>query len=140
MYFADAGAAATPDKRAARIGRTIAPIAPDRASSGTPVVMLLEPTATGVNGTATDAQDESIPWPGSESAACHCIWHPALVESIWPIGPIASLLDTPWDGIPPACIQQLEAEQSLPEFSRGQDAFARAGCAIRRAATTSATI
>ena len=107
MYFADAGAPAAPDDRAARIGTA------SKAIWGNVVeepMLRAFGCVVAVNcgtGPATELHDIATLQPGSESAACQMPWHAALIEFT---EAITSSLDMPTIGISPACMQQLEAE------------------------------
>lgn len=137
MYFADAGAAATPGGGGAKTGTTSAPISGSEvAKTSFAVVEVRTATSCGVTEIG-DVQIDSTAQLVSVSAARHIVWHPALIESI---AYFASLLDMPGIGISPACIQHLEAERSLPQVRWEQDAFAKAGWATRRKPTATATI
>ena len=115
MYFGDAAAADGPDDRAARAGRASAAICGNGPQQGTsPAVRWLVTVSCGSEG-RSEIQAASTVQPVSVSAAYHGIWHPALVESIASLADIAPSLDMSWVDISPACLQQLEAERSMPQ-------------------------
>ena len=106
MYFAAIGAAtAREDRGAAKIGNASNAVAAGTITIPSPLICSVA-VSRGVDADA-DSHRNSTLQPGSASAVCHSVWHPALIESI---ADIASSPDMPAIGISPACLQQLEAE------------------------------
>ena len=106
MYFADMGAGIAADNRGtAKVGNDSKAVAAGTITI--PSLLICSVAVSRGVEADIDSHKNSALQPGSVSAACHSVWHPALIESI---AVIASSPDMPAIGISPACLQQLEAE------------------------------